>query len=112
MSLLEKIRKAREIQVEVNGHTYTVCRPTDMDMAEIAGRGSAPVKELLRRFVIGWDLKEIDLIPGGNPVAVPFDADLLAEFMADRPDDWADLVKAIKDGYADHVARREAAAKN
>lgn len=112
MSLLDKIRKARETQVEVNGHTYTVRRPTDMDMAEISGHGGVPVKELMRRFVIGWDLKEIDLISGGNPVPAPFDAELLVEFMADRPDDWADLVKTVKDGYADHVARREAAAKN
>jgi hypothetical protein len=84
-----------------------------MDMAEIAGMGGKlPVKELLRRFVVGWDLKEIDLVPGGNPVPADFDADLLVEWMLDRPDDWGDLSKAIKEGYTAYVARREAAVKN
>lgn len=112
MSLIDKIRKARETTVTVGGHTYTVRRPTDMDMAEIAGMGGMPVKALLHRFVIGWDLQEIDLIPGGNPVPVDFDADLMGEWFADRPDDWADLVKTIKDAYSDHVSRRSASVKN
>lgn len=110
--MIEKIRKARETQVTVSGHVYTVRRPTDMDMAEMAGNGGVTIRELLRRFVVGWDLKEIDLIPAGGPEPASFDADLFVEWMLDRPDDWEELAGAIREGYAGHAARREAAAKN
>lgn len=110
MSLLEKIRKARETTVAVNGHSYTVRRPTDIDMAEAGG--NIGLKDLMRRFVVGWDVREIDLIPGGSPVPASFDADLLVEFMADRPDDWQGIATAIKESYAQHVERREDAVKN
>jgi hypothetical protein len=112
MSLIDKIRKARETVVTVGGHNYTVRRPTDMDMAEIAGQGGVPIKEYLRRFVVGWDIKELDLIPGGGPEPVEFDSDLLVEWVSDHPDDWKPLADAIKNGYAAHVAKREATVKN
>lgn len=111
-ALIEKIRKARETVVTVGGHNYTVRRPTDMDMAEIAGQGGVPIKEYLRRFVVGWDVKEIDLVPGGSPEPVPFTPDLLVEWVSDRPGDWKPIADAIKAGYSAHVAKREAAVKN
>ncbi|MBK7592229.1 MAG: hypothetical protein IPI27_13410, partial [Betaproteobacteria bacterium] len=49
---------------------FTARRPTDCDAIELAG--IAPV-EFVRRFVIGWDLTELDVIPGGGPEPVAFD---------------------------------------
>ena len=108
-ALIDKIRKAREFVVEVNGHKFTARRPTVCDAIELAG--IAPV-EFVRRFVIGWDLTELDVIPGGGPEPVAFDSDLWAEWVADRPELWEPLAIPIMDAYKRHAELREAATKN
>lgn len=108
-ALIAKLRKAREFTVEVGGHKFTARRPTDVDAIELAG--IAPV-EFVRRFVIGWDFAELDVIPGGGPDPVTFDPELWAEWISDRPDLWEPLAIPIMDAYKRHVDEREAAAKN
>ena len=51
MGLADKIRKARESTVEVGGYTFTVRRPTDLEMFELQGSVSAG---RLLPFVVGW----------------------------------------------------------
>jgi hypothetical protein len=110
MSLIDKIRKAREQCVEVGGYTFTVRRPTDIEA--MALRGASGIADLLP-FVVGWSgVKEIDLLPSGDAVPAAFDADLAAEWLADRPDLLQPLVEAIMDAYRAHVAAMEEVAKN
>lgn len=104
--LLAKMRKAREVAVEVDGRRFTVRRPTDMEAARLANSGD------LLDFVVGWDLKEIDLVPGGTPDPVAFDAGLFREWVADRPELWQPLTDAVREAYAAHVRQREDRAKN
>lgn len=99
--LIEKIQKAREQQVITSGITFTVRRPKDLEMAGIDRDGMSQ-EEILRRFVLGWDAKELDLIPGGTPKAVPFDTDLFMEWVSDKPECWSPLIEAIIDGYRQH----------
>jgi hypothetical protein len=107
--LIEKLRKAREFVIEANGHKFTARRPTDCDAIEL--KGIAPV-EFVRRFVIGWDFVELDVIPGGGPDSVVFDSDLWAEWVADHPELWEPLAIPIMDAYRRHTEQREASAKN
>ena len=110
MGLVDKIRRARERNVEVGGYTFTVRRPTDIEA--MALRGASGIADLLP-YVVGWQgVNEIDLIPGGSPVPTPFAADVAAEWLADRPDLLQPLVEAIMAAYRDHVATMEDAAKN
>ncbi len=111
MSLIDKIRRAREVSVEAAGKQYTIRRPTDEEAITISRDGGS-LLDVVKRFTIGWSLQEIDLIPGGSPVAVPFDAELFAEWVADQPQVWEPLGNAIMDAYKAHIERREAAAKN
>ena len=108
-ALIAKLRKAREFAVEVGGFKFTARRPTDVDAIELVG--IAPV-DFVKRFVIGWNLTELDVIPGGGPEPVPFDQDLWSEWISDRPDLWEPLAVPIMDAYKRHVDEREAAAKN
>lgn len=108
-ALADKIRRARESKVEAGGHTFTIRRPTD---AEAATLGDLSGAELLRRFVVGWSLQEIDLIPGGSAVDVPFDADAFVEWVSDQPATFGALAAAIVDAYKAHVDRREGVEKN
>jgi len=107
--LIEKLRRSREFGVLVNGKTYTVRRPTDADVVNIPG---ASAIDFVHRFVVGWDLTEMDVIPGGGPDPVPFDADLWAAWVDDRPDVWEPIAKALLDAYRAHAESREESRKN
>jgi hypothetical protein len=110
MSLIEKLRKARERQVEIGGFTFTVRRPTDLQAMGL--RAANTIAELIP-FVVGWQgVKEIDVLPGGDPHPLAFDAEVCAEWLADRPDLLHPLIEAIMDSYSAHAAALEAVAKN
>lgn len=110
MGLADKIRKARETPVEVGGFTFTVRRPTDIEMFELQGSASAG---RLLPYVVGWSgVKELDLIPGGDPHPLAFSADVCAEWLADRPDLLGPLVAAIVESYSKHAEALDLAAKN
>lgn len=108
-ALADKIRKARESEVPAGGFSFTVRRPTD---AEAMNLGGVKAVDLLVRFVVGWNLKEIDLVPGGSPVAAPFDAEAFGEWVSDQPEVLGTLSAAIVKAYEAHAAKREDAAKN
>jgi hypothetical protein len=108
-ALVAKIRKARERVVEVAGHKYIVARPTDEEA--MLQDGKHPL-DSVRKFVTGWDLQEIDLIPGGSPEPVPFTPELWAEYIADHPELWEPLGMAAIAGYNEHVKARGSAEKN
>lgn len=108
--IIEKLQKARERQVFAGGIGFTVRRPTDLEMIDINRDGMAQ-RDILRRFVLNWDAKEIDLLPGGTPKAVAFDAELFMEWVSDKPDCWAPLIEAIVDGYRQHQAQQEESLK-
>lgn len=111
MSLAEKIRKARESTVDVDGKTWTIRRPTDEEAAQLSANGDG-LLAIVKRFVIGWTLTELDLVPGGTGVAVPFDSEVFGEWVADQPDLWTPLGMAVLDAYKLHADKREAAVKN
>lgn len=107
MSLVEKMRKAREQVIELEGHRFTIRRPTDAEVA----CGPGPM-DLVYQYVVGWDLKEIDLFPGGSPVEAAFDAEVWREWVADQPTLWAPIFEAVQKAYSDHAAKLEDTAKN
>jgi hypothetical protein len=109
MTLIEKIRKARQRQVDAGGFTFTVSRPTDIEAAKL---GKAGTSELLE-YVTGWSgVQELHLIPGGSPSDVTWDKEVCREFLADRPDLWGPLVEAVLETYSQHVKTLEEDAKN
>lgn len=108
-ALADKIRRARESKVEAGGHSFTIRRPTDAETMLLAGVG---VLDVVCRYTVGWDLKEIDIDSGGTDVAVEFDADAFREWVADQPDTLSALAEAIVQAYQAHAAKRGAAEKN
>ncbi len=110
MSLVDKLRKAREVTVPVGGFTFVIRRPTALEMIEIQNQ---PRGRAILPFVIGWDgVKALDLIPGGDPHPLEFDADVCAEWLTDRLDILAPLADAVFAAFSAHEARLEDAKKN
>lgn len=109
-ALAEKLRKAREVRVEVGDFTFTVRRPTDLEMIELnkanAGRAILP-------FVVGWGgVTELAMLGTGAPHPVDFDADACAEWLEDRIDLLSEIVNAVFKAYEDHQKKLADAVKN
>jgi hypothetical protein len=109
MSILDKMRKARQRRVEAGGLTFILRCPSDIEAARM---GKANTTDLLQ-FVIGWEgVQEIHLYPGGSAVDAPWSAEVCQEFLAFRPDLWDALVSGVLALYTEHVAALEDATKN
>src|SRR3990167_4669169 len=110
--LIEKLQRSRQSTVESGGLTFTVRRPTDLEIHEFGGKMDQRL--MLVRFVVGWGtMTEIDLgIPGGGPDPVPFDPDLFESWIADHPEHWNDISSSIVEGYRAHKIAREESVKN
>jgi hypothetical protein len=105
MSLIEKIRKARQSNVTIDGITYIISRPTDMDIATWHGSTDG---DILKRFVVGWSgVNEIDLIPGGNPTPAAFETELFIESVADKLTHVETLLSAIVNAYKAHLESKK-----
>jgi hypothetical protein len=113
MSLVEKIRKARESVVELGGFKFTLRRPTALEVIEIRvsdqGRGRAVLP-----YVIGWEgVTTLALgLPGGDSHPLAFDPTVRDEWLTDRLDLLQPLADAVFAAVAAHEATLEDAKKN
>lgn len=110
-ALSEKLRKARTLKVTAGKHVFLVLRPTPLEREERL-RGDNTARGMLS-LIVGWEnVIESDLVRGGDPHPVPFDADACAEWLSDRPDLFNAIAKAVVDGIEAHMLSLEDAIKN
>jgi hypothetical protein len=110
MSLLEKLRAAREQTVTVGKYSFRIRRPRALEMVEMQ---TLPRGRAVLPFIIGWEgVTSLDLIPGGDAHPLPFDADVAADWLTDRLDLLQPLADAIMQSYFDYEAAQETARKN
>ena len=110
-ALIEKMLRARESVIPINGHSYTIRRPTDADV--VVDMKDAPPMDFIKKFVVDWELTELDFDPGGgSEQRVTFDADLWATYIVDHPELWGPLGEGILGAYRQHIAKQEIATKN
>lgn len=108
--IIKRLRKAREATLEIDGHTYTYRRPTDAEASKFSSNDIGVV-DIVRVFVIGWDLTEADLLPSGGSDPVPFSPELWREYVDDKPNLWPPLFEAIVASYSKHQEAIERAGK-
>ncbi len=112
MSLVEKMRKAREQVVEAGGFAFTIRRPTQLEMIELSASPRSKGRAVLP-FVVGWSgVTGLDVVPGGDPLPLEFDPAVRDEWLTDRIDLLKPLSDAIFDAYTAEETRREDAKKN
>lgn len=119
--LLEKLRRSRETNAQIGGFTFVIRRPTQYQLSEIPDNERsnyqsidpetgeqktiriAKDEAMLRRFVVDWkDVKEIDIVPGGDPIPATFTVDLLIEWLQDKAELWRELSTAVWSVYMTH----------
>jgi hypothetical protein len=114
-TLIEKMRRAREVQAEALGHNFTLRIPNPGEMEDVV-EGLTGKRLTYRRIlvasVVGWNLNEIDLIPGGNPTPAEFSAELFAEWLNDNESAVEPLFTALSAGMEARRAAKDNDAKN
>ena len=114
-NLIEKMRRAREVEAETLGHRFTLRIPNPGEMEDVVeslvGK-RLTYRRILIASVIGWNLKEIDLIPGGNPTPVEFSQELFREWLNDHEAAVDPLFEALSNGMEARRVAKEADAKN
>ncbi len=109
-ALADKYRRALEGRVTVGDFTFLFRRPTWEEGRRIPGEASA---ERLLSHVIGWQgVREIDIVPGGDPTPAEFDAAACLLWLCDRPDLSGPVAQAIMDAYLQHIDTLTNAVKN
>jgi hypothetical protein len=111
--LIERIRKGREVRIEVGKFVFIALRPNDLEML---GVGALDNEGRVRRalgYVIGWhNVTEDDIVGGANMDPIKFDADLWREWSADHSEFWEPIARATYGAYTEHARREVEAAKN
>jgi len=105
--LLEKLRKSRESKVPIGNYIFTISRPTEMDMITLPEGDQRQLMEALFKFVTGWNVKNLEIDPGGDANIADFDSQLFVEWVNDKAELWSDLIAAIKASYNDHKQKME-----
>lgn len=116
---VEILKRAREQRVPVGRHTFIVCRPTELEMAEVraglpAGDG-APLAlfRALVRFIVGWEGVTLnDLADGAGPHPAAYSEAVCTEWLTDRLDILGPLVQAIVEMVNKRAQEMEARRKN
>ena len=109
----QRLKKAREFTVELDGHVFIARRPTDAEADRINLQRPTNV-QVCREFVVGWDESVTEAALGivsGSSDSVPFHSEIWREWVDDRPDFWAPLYEAIVDAYNRHNEALVAAGK-
>ena len=107
---LDRYKQSGQTRVEAGGFTFVVQRPTQAEVYASADRRIDI--EFVARHVVGWEgVLESDLVPGGDPEPVEFDAAVLAAWLADRADLWAPLTDAVVTSFRAYEEAQEARGK-
>lgn len=134
MSLIDKLKKSRQTNIEVDGKTFTITRPTPMQaMSWLVGLAGDPLsqddlktffdqrfslhneawrklaQDAIEQFVIDWPgMQEIDLVPGGVGAPVSFDRELFLLWVQDHPTIITGLGYHVFESWINYVAAQEA----
>jgi len=112
-SLADMIRRNRRSKIKVGDFEFSIRRPTDLQAVSLGVMEWADGIRALTQFVEDWHgVKASDIVPGQPEEEIPFDADLLAEWLEDEPDLWGDLAQGIRQAHAEHSNAKEEQGKH
>ena len=106
MSIAEKIRKSREIEVKVGDITFTGVRATFDEYAKYVNN-SVYNGDVCKLHITGWSgVKESDILDDGTDKVMPFDKETFDEIIVDKPEWSGEIVKVLFDRARNGAAAR------
>lgn len=108
MSIADKLRAARRIEIKIDDKTFLGTRATPEQFSRYATQASTDA-EVCRVHIDDWSgVKECDLIEGGSKEAVKFNRDDFFEVIGEKPDWYKPIVAEIlKDAQERFAARKD-----
>ena len=108
MSVADKLRAARKIEIKVGDITFYGTRATPEQFSRYATQASTDA-EVCRVHIDGWSgVKESDLIDGGSDEVIKFSREDFSEAIGEKPDWYKPIVsKILEDAQERFVARKD-----
>lgn len=108
MSVADKLRAARKIDIKVGDITFHGTRATPEQFSRYATNASTDA-EVCRLHIDGWTgVKESDLIDGGSDEVIKFSRDDFSEAISEKPDWYKPIVsKILEDAQERFMARKD-----
>ena len=112
MSLVDRMKESRKVEVMVGEMKFMARRPTLEDFGKLYN-DNVNSYEMSSRYVTGWDgVKEKHLFPEGSEELVTFSAELFREYISDAPDVAEKIRDALVASLNDYVSKRDLLRKN
>lgn len=112
-TLIEKLRKSRQVVITVGDFTFFARRPTDAEAATMIYHSWSEAMQSMAYLLYDWSgVKESNIIADGTDSEVEFDSDLAADWLLDMPELWEPIVSGIHDAYDSHRKKQEAQGKS
>jgi len=112
MSIVEKLRQARNIEIEIDGVVFLAKRPTDLQAARWHSE-KYNFCDMAADSVYGWRGFTGDMISSDLPKAeIPFDKELWSEWIVDNQEYWTPIAEKVLTAYSDFRKTKGEAAKN
>lgn len=108
MSLADKLRSARKIEIKVGDATFFGTRATPEQFSRYATQAATDA-EVCRVHIDGWSgVKESDLIDGGSDEVIKFNREDFSEVIGEKPDWYKPIVaKILEDAQERFMVRKE-----
>jgi len=114
--MLERLRAAREVWVEVDGFRFLIRRPTDIQLAqwrELSPGEEPEPSRVLRRCLIAWEgVRELDVVPGGSADFAPFSVAVAVEWLEDRVELYSKVIDGVRAAVTAHAEALRGDEKN
>lgn len=98
----ERMEAARQSNLPIGDRNLTITRPSPWDVLTAQASGQRLDIEWAAGYVVGWDFTEADLMAGGDPEPVAFNAKAFTLWIKDEPKHWKALVDGVKAVYQAH----------
>ncbi len=106
MDAIEKIRKARQLEVKIGECSFT-CQRATLEQAMLYSNARTSDAEVCRRHVIGWSgVKGTDLMPELGKDLVNYDQQLFNEIIGEKIDWWNDIAKEVLESARQRLEKR------
>lgn len=95
MSIADKLRAARRIEIKVGDITFKGNRATPEEFSRYVNQSTTD-SQVCRVHIDGWEnVKESDLIDGGSDTSVKFGREDFSEAIAEKPEWYRPIVAEI-----------------
>src|SRR5690349_18613053 len=106
MSLIDRIRKEREFKHQIGNITFVIQIPKINYFVKNLQNDKLTGDEVIQENIINWEgITENDFFGDGSDTPVPFDREILTEYLADRPQIVTELFSKLIEKATERSSR-------